>query len=265
MLLWTPPLLAEEPPVLELDLAVQPVLSANATHDRYLPLTRYLSEITGYRINLVTAPNFVAYWQGMLRRDRAPDLALDASHFTGYRAKYLGYKILARIPDKVSYSLVTRDDDLVMDPDEIIAEPIASFSSPGMGAVLLDQMFPNVFRKPVVIEMSGTEDAVRALKEGRVRAAFIPSRLVGAFPGLFVVTTTTQHEAPALSAAPSVSIEARRRLSETLLNMQHTEAGRVALEQSAIQRFDAPVVGEYLPDAELLSAYWPMGPHRLAR
>ncbi|MCB1735141.1 MAG: PhnD/SsuA/transferrin family substrate-binding protein [Gammaproteobacteria bacterium] len=255
------PVHADEP-VVELDLAIQPVLSANATHDRYLPLARYLSEITGYRINLVTSPNFVAYWQGMLRSDRAPDLALDASHFTGYRAKYMGYKILARIPDKVSYSLVTRDDDLVMDPNEIIAEPIASFSSPGMGAVLLDRMFPSVFRKPVVVEMPGTEDAIRALREERVRAAFIPSRLVGSFPGLFVVATTEQHEAPALSAAPSVSIEARRRLAETLLNMQHTEAGRLALEQSAIERFDTPTEDAYLDDAKLLTAYWPMGPHR---
>ena len=86
--------------------------------------------------------------------------------------------------------------------------------------------------------------------------------MLGGSQRKFVVATTEQHEAPALSAAPSVSIEARRRLAETLLNMQHTEAGRLALEQSAIERFDTPTEDAYLDDAKLLTAYWPMGPHR---
>ncbi|MCP5142866.1 MAG: PhnD/SsuA/transferrin family substrate-binding protein [Gammaproteobacteria bacterium] len=260
VLLGSPARAAEGP--LELDLAVQPVLSPEATHERYQPLADHLSLVTGYRIRLVTSPNFVAYWQGMLRLDRAPDLVLDASHFTGYRVEYMGFEVLARIPDKVSYSLVTRDDDLVMEINEIIAEPIASFSSPGMGAVLLDAMFPNVIRKPVVTDIASTEEAVQALREGRVRAAFIPSRLVNVFPGLFVVASTAQHSAPALSASPGVPIEARARLREALLNMTHTLAGREALQQSAIDRFELATPDEYTPDAAMLVAYWPLGPHR---
>ncbi len=90
----------------------------------------------GSACELEKSVNYVAYWQGIATGKNRPDMIFDAAHFTGYRMVYLDYEVLSKIPDKVSYSLVTLDDNSVIDAVELVGKSDAGFSDPGLGAMI---------------------------------------------------------------------------------------------------------------------------------
>ena len=85
---------------------VQPFQSSVDTKRVYLPLAKYLSSMTGHKIELKTSPNFLAYWQSMKKGQY--DLILDAAHLTDYRAEKMEYTVLAKVLDVVSLSTYWR-------------------------------------------------------------------------------------------------------------------------------------------------------------
>jgi len=126
----------------ELVLAVQPVLDEGLTRKAFQPLCDYLAQATGRPCRLLTSPNFYAYWD-TVRLGTAFNLVLDAAHFTDYRAQKLGYHVLAKIPDTVTYSLVTRDSELLLDAGDLVGKRVATLGIPSIGAARLNGLFPN--------------------------------------------------------------------------------------------------------------------------
>ena len=74
-------------------------------------------------VKLVTAVNFLAYWETM-KKNNTYDLIVDAAHFTDYRAERMGYSVLAKIPDVVSYTIVTSQDADVLEARDLIGKTI---------------------------------------------------------------------------------------------------------------------------------------------
>ncbi len=232
---------------------VQPILPPAQTRAAFQPLADYLSRATGQQIRLVTAVNFLAYWARMKRGDY--DLILDAAHFTDWRVKNMDYVVLAKIPDTVSYSLVTGEDTLVLEPTELIGKTVATIGSPSLGAVRLSQLFPNPLRQPVAVEVDNSRQAIDAVLKGRAVAAIVPSPLVGAFP-LNVVTTTDPVPHIAMSASPDVPEPVRKAIRKALVEADRTPAGQAMLKAINFPRFvpaDAKVYDGY---ARLLEGVW---------
>jgi hypothetical protein len=135
-----------------LSFAVQPVLSEAKTRAAYAPLVKYLEQEAGVKITIKTMPNFMAYWD-RVRRKEGYDMVLDAAHFTDYRASKYGYRVVAKIPDSVSYSLIVKTDNFVFEPAELTGKRIATLGTPSIGAARLSTMFPNPVRQPIVVEV----------------------------------------------------------------------------------------------------------------
>jgi len=226
---------------------VQPILPPAQTRKAFQPLADYLSQATGQEIRLVTAVNFLAYWARMKRGEY--DLVLDAAHFTDWRVKNMGYVVLAKIPDTVSYSLVTDESTLVLEPSELVGKRLATIGSPSLGAVRLAQMFPNPLRQPVAIEVDNSRQAIEAVLKGRAVAAIVPSPLVGAFP-LNVVTTTEPVPHIAFSASPEVPP------GEALVTAERTPAGQAMLKAINFPRFEPADAQLYDGYARLLEGVW---------
>lgn len=257
-LIASQPTLAQDKPLV---LAVQPVISENAALDRYRPLARYLSQTLGTQVKLQTFNNFVSYWQGIVGGHHQPDLILDAAHFTGYRAAYLDYTIVARIPESISYTLVTTDEQQVLEADELVAKPVASLGAPSMGAMMLKSMFPNLLRKPILVEVKGSHEAILKLRAGEVTAALIPTRTINQYDDLNVVESSKSYPAPALSVAPWVTQETKASIRKALLNAHNTRDGKLALERSGIPLFVEANGADYEAATALLEQYWHTGPH----
>lgn len=243
----------------ELVLAVQPILDEAKTRQAFQPLCDYLSQATGRPCKLLTSPNFYAYWD-TVRQGTAFNLVLDAAHFTDYRAQKLGYHVLAKIPDSVSYTLVARSTDLLLDASELVGRRVATLGIPSIGAARLNGMFPNPSRQPVTVEVSAAEQAIQLLLDGKVQAAILPTPIVAqrmaSGGGIAVVLTTDPIPHIGLSAAPSVDANTRSALSRALMNAHASEAGKIMLKQIGFERFDAASASVYAGQAGILKEYW---------
>ncbi|GAB4298151.1 MAG: hypothetical protein Kow0096_16650 [Thiohalomonadaceae bacterium] len=212
----------------ELTFAVHPVLPPSRTVEVYQPLVNYLSKATGQKIRLVTNTNFLTHWQAM-KRDKY-DLILDGPHFTDYRAKRMGYTVLAKLPEVVSYTLAANENQLILEPAELIGKTIATTAAPAIGALRLAELYPNPLRQPTIVETPDSEQAAELAVQGKVAAAMIPAPLVGRYPSLITVATTQQVPSPGISASPAVSAELQQALRRALLDAPNTPDGRKALE-----------------------------------
>jgi len=220
----------------EYTLIVQPIQSPKKTIESYQPLADYLSNVTGQTIKLVTARNFVSYWQTM--RKGKYDLILDAAHFTSWRIKKLKYKPLVKITSVVSFTLVTHVDNPVLGPDELIGRRLAVMASPSMGFVRLAELFPNDLRQPVIINVNNSQDAVEKIRTKKADAAIVPSRMVGGFDFLGTVEQTDQVPHMALSASPKVPADISNTIRKALIDAKNTPEGRVLLEKLVLESFD---------------------------
>ena len=153
-------------------LSVQPVLPADQVRQSYAPLASYLSAKTGHTFSIKTYRNFLTYWA---RMQKAKDMhfILDAAHFTDFRVQRKNYRVLVKLPDTVSFTVVTGEENFIFEMDELISRKIATMAAPGMGAVRLSSMFPNPVRLPFYLEASNSVDAVNKVLDGAVDAAVL--------------------------------------------------------------------------------------------
>ena len=229
----------------------QPILSPKRTVLSYQPLVNYLRKTTGLDIKLVTAVNFPAYWETM-KKGKEYDLIMDAAHFTEYRAKRQGYTVLAKVPDTVSFSLVTDEEELVLDSTELIGKKIASMSSPGLGGIRLAQMFPNPLRQPIIMETSNSLSAVEKVKKGEAVAALIPTPLLNGLSGLNTVITTDPVPHVGISAAPEISEDNKQAIKKALIEASKSVEGREMLKKINFPGFVDANAKTYLGQSALL-------------
>lgn len=236
-------------------LVVQPILPKEDLVRAYTPLANYLSERTGHNIRLVTAPNFLGYWERS-KQEGTYDFILDAAHLTAYRIDRMGYEPLAKLPDVVSFSLVTGPDTLLFEANDLVGKRVATLGSPSLGAVRIAEMFTNPMRQPVIVEVEDSAEAVEKVLSGEVVGAMIPTPLVQATPGLNTVITTPQVPHMALSAAPNVPAELKASVREALIEAGQTPAGRAMLEQINLPGFEPASARQYEGYSVLLQGTW---------
>lgn len=243
----------------ELVLAVQPILDEGQTRKVFQPLCEYLSKAAGRPCRIFTSPNFYAYWDNV-RQSKAFNLVLDAAHFTDYRTQKLGFEVLAKIPDTVTYTLVTRDNDLMLDASELVGKRIATLGIPSIGAARLNGLFPNPVRQPVVIEVGAAEMAMRMLLDGKVSAAILPTPIVSqqmaSGAGVSVLLTTDPIPHIALSASSSIDANTRTALRNALLNAHTRDDGKSMLKLIGFERFDPASTAVYAGQGKILKEYW---------
>ncbi len=232
-------------------LSVQPVLPPDQIKQNYSPLARYLTEKTGHTFSIKTYRNFLTYWA---RMQKATDMhfILDAAHFTDYRVQRKGYRVLVKLPDTVSFTVVTGEENFVFEMEELISKKIATMASPGMGAVRLNGMFPNPVRLPFYIEASDSVDAVKKVIDGHADAAIIPSPLVGNYESLNSVVSTDPVPHMAMSASPEVPDEVVLAVKQALMDATKTPEGKKMLEAMKIEYFEDADAKVYAGYAQLL-------------
>ena len=239
----------------QFNLFVQPVQSQEVTEKAFAPLARYLASQTGQEYRVMTTLNFVTYWQRM-RRGNEFDLVLDAAHFTDYRIKKMGYEVLAKLPDTVSYSLVTDESTLLFDADELIGKRVATAPSPSLGGVRLTQLYPNILRQPVSVPTNNFSDALNKLRKKAITGALVPTPLVNNDSTVNTVLTTEPVPHMALSASKKLNSDLKDKIRKALLNAYKTPEGQVMLKEINFPRFEATSAREYDGYADMLEEVW---------
>ena len=222
----------------EYTLAIQPILPQEELKKNFQPLADYLSKETGHSITITTQRNFLFYWTKMRKGKKGFDLVLDAAHFTDYRIKAQGYTVLAKLPDTVSFSIVTHEDNFIMDEEELIGLRVATMPSPSLGSLRLEELFTNPMRIPIYIWETNTTVAVEKIIAGKIDAAIIPTRLASTYDNLNIVLTTEPVPHMGLSASPTVPADVAEKIRQSLVNANTTESGKKMLALLKVDNFE---------------------------
>lgn len=236
---------------MDLALSIQPILPKAEVIKAYTPLAEYLSSETGQNITVKGYLNFITYWADM-RRKKGFDLVLDAAHFTDYRVQKFNFKVLAKLPASVSFSLVTHEDNLILDQDELVLKKVATLVSPSVGALRLSAIFDNPMRQPRFVYARDANDAARRVIDKKVDAAIIPTALVGSYDGLNTVLTTEPLPHMAFSTSPDVPDDIRASIKKALINAKNTAKGQAMLAKLNFESFEDASAETYKGYSKLL-------------
>lgn len=228
----------------EYKLAIQPILPPAEIKVQYKPLTDYLSAATGDTITLSAFSSFKSYFRSMKRKNGF-DMVLDAAHFTNYRADKMNYSVLVKLPDTVSFSLVTGPDLLVFDAEELIPYKITTMVSPAIGGLRLKEIYPDPENSPAIVRAFNSNDAVDQVLDGRADAAMIPTPLVGKYENLNTVLTTDPIPHMAFSVSPDIPQSVANKLRKALVEATDTEEGRKMLSALSVTNFVTTSNDEY--------------------
>ena len=245
--------------VSELVLGVAPLLGETETRAQFQPLCAYLASAARLPCRISTRPNFLSYWE-MMRRGKEYNLILDEAHFTDYRAQKMGYVVLAKIPNTVTYSLIVPRAAKLDDPARLAGRRIATLGIPSMGAAQLNGLFTKPSKQPIPVEVDSAADGFALLREAKVAAAILPTPLVreeivrGAPFRVLLSTAPLPHMG--FSAAPDFSPELRQALRQALLNAHKTDSGRAMLAGIGLERFDPANATVYAGQGRILKEYW---------
>lgn len=238
-----------------LNLFVQPIASVAKTEQAFKPLADYLSRKLGTPVTVHTESSFLAYWERM-RRVEEFDLVLDAAHFTDYRVKHYDYQVLAKVPDTVSFSLVTSQDLLALDASDLIGLTIATAASPSLGGVRMAELYPNPMRQPKLVSVDNFQTALDKLHSNAVRAALVPTPMVRNDNNVNTVLTTKPVPHMALSASPRLDSNTRDTVRRALLDAQKTPEGQAMLTALNYSQFQPANNRMYNGYAKLLAGVW---------
>ena len=241
------PVRAAEP----LQMAIAPFLPEAELSEAYTPVADYLSRRLGQPVELKLFPNYLSFWEAT-RGGSEFDIALDAAPVTDFRVQRQDWQVVARFDGEVTQSLVTRDDDLVLSPRELVNKRVAVQPSPSVGALVLYQLFPNPVQQPTLVFEQTNRDVAAAVLEGKARAGVIPTPLVGGYTGLYPVVTTEPLPFLGFSVSPDMNERTRKALQQALLSFPETEEGQRILEEQSLTDIVPATNRYYAGNAELL-------------
>ena len=236
------------------NFVVQPIYSPAKMKAIYQPMANYLNKETGHTFNIVTAKSFISYWAKMKKGQY--DLILDAAHFTDYRIKNMHYTVLAKIPDTVSFSLISHDEELVLNYNELIGKEVVTLPPPSLGSVRLAQMFPNPMRQPLISSSDSALDAIKNVKNRKYFAALIPTPLLNQHNDVNIIDTTLSVPHMAISASPKINKSLQNKIRHVLINATKSKEGRAMLKLLNLPAFQATSAKVYRGYEQLLSGVW---------
>ncbi|HSH85145.1 MAG TPA: PhnD/SsuA/transferrin family substrate-binding protein [Guyparkeria sp.] len=241
------PAQAKEP----LQMAIAPFLPDTELNEIYTPVADYLGRRLGQPVELRLFPNYLSFWEAT-RGGSDFDIALDAAPVTDFRVQRQGWQVIARFDGEVTQSLVTRDDDLIFTPRELVNQRVAVQPSPSVGALVLYQLFPNPVQQPTLVFEKTNRDVAQAVLDGKVRAGVIPTPLVGGYPGLHPAVTTEALPFLGFSVSPDMDQRLREALRQALLSFAETEEGQRIIKDQQLTDIVPATNSYYTGNAELL-------------
>jgi phosphonate transport system substrate-binding protein len=236
-------------------LGLAPVLGYKETLKTYQPLADYLSRAAGIELELAPARGFLGYWAQM-RKPGAYDFVLDGAHLAAYRMEKMSHRPLAKVGGVLSFTLISRPDDLILDADELVNRRVAVMPSPNLGGLKVYSMFPYPARQPLMVEAKTAVDAIEAVRSGRADAAYVPTPMLTRYPEATVITSSEPMPNMTMTAAPEVPPVIAMSVARALLEARDSVEGRTMLKAVNISGFEPVGFQEYQGLAQELTGMW---------
>lgn len=237
-----------------------PTQSAERTISQYRPIAEFLSKATGTTVEIVPARNFLDYATRMRKGEF--DLIFDGPHFIGWRIDNLDHEVLARLPGRLNFVVVTRADDKAENAEDLIGRRVCGPAPPNLATMSFLEQHTNPVRQPIMVVAPGFGLALKCLKEGRADAAVMRDKFWAkqnqeGFKEVF--RTKNAYPDRGVSVSRSIDAETRTKLREALLAMAGNEVVGKALADiggAGEQGFVHATDEEYRGLGRLLREVW---------
>jgi ABC-type phosphate/phosphonate transport system substrate-binding protein len=238
----------------EYSFVVQPIYKPDKIKAIYQPFVEYLKKETGATFNVIAEKSFLTYWIKMKKGKY--DLIMDAAHFTDYRITHMDYQVLVKMPDTVTFSLITNSKEFIFDEKELVGKKLITFPPPSLGSTRLVKMFPNPLRQPRITSTNSAIQAIKAVQRGEYFAALVPTPMLNQFKNVNTVSTTQPVPHMAISASGSIDKELQSKIRVALLKASGSEQGRKMLNGLNITSFKTTTAKAYRGYEKLLAGVW---------
>ncbi len=252
--LWVLPVHAARKQII---FSTAPTQSPARTIQMYQPLADYLSRVTGMKVILKPASNFLEYIQNM--RKGVYDLVFDGPHFVAWRMRHLDHQVLVKLPGKLRFVVVVRKDaKRVNKLKRLAGRRVCAFSSPNLLTLGLLYEFPNPVRIPVIVKVRNFKDSLICVKSGRgvaavMRDKFWEKRKPEQKKGLRLLYTSRKgYPHRAFSISDEVDKKIQDKIRAALLSKGGVVAGQPILKRFRVKRFVPASDAEYRPMWRLL-------------
>lgn len=236
-------------------LGIAPVLDLKQTRATYTALAEYMSRAAKVKIELVPSRNFIGYWNTMRNPDSF-DFILDGAHLAAYRMQRMDHSLVAAIDGVLSFTLISRADDLVIEPEELINRKVAILASPNLGGLGIYDLFSNPARQPMMVEVKNAVDALEAVRDGRADAAYVPTPILSRFPEASVIVSSEQMPNMTMTASSRVPAEVLDAVRTALIQASSTDEGKTMLETINAVGFVKADEMKYVGLDDLLKGMW---------
>ena len=141
----------------------------------YTPLTEYLSQQTGKKVELIHPMNFLNYINRMKKGEY--DITFDGPHFTSWRIKHLQDTAIARLPGTIKIAVITKQEYTNINTlDDLVGRKVCAFASPNLLTMAYLDHYPNPARLPMITSARGTngfKGLIQCLKRNHAKAAVL--------------------------------------------------------------------------------------------
>jgi len=189
----------------------------------YGPIAAYLSEVTGKRVVYRHPGTWGLYRTEMLNGNF--DIIFDGGHFSDYRARKLGYHIVAKMPKLQEFVIIVQKDDKASSIDELAGHTFCAPPPPNQGALIALSRFSNPTRQPIVVPITGDfwKGVYDSVVEGRCRGGVLVMGNLQKYNtsgAVRVLYKTAPQPNQAWSVGPRVSPEDRAKIAAALISPQ---------------------------------------------
>ncbi len=243
-----------------LTFSTPPTQTAESTRYLYQPIADYLAKVSGKKVKLVIADNFIEYSQALL--DDKYDIVFDGPQFIGWRIKKRNHEALAKLPRKLNFLVFVREDAGINKLRKLAGKRVCGIGSPNLMTLGLLDMFPNPAAVPTIIPVKSFKQALVCVqKKGAVAAVvrnkFWHSRKPEQKKGLKLLYEAT-HDWPdrGFSINKSIDAQTRRKMHDALLDPQVRTVARRLFKKYKTRKFIPATNQEYAPLGKLLKPIW---------
>lgn len=146
----------------------------------YRPIAEFLTKATGTRFVYRRANNWLVYMRDM--RNGKYDLIFDGPHFVSWRVAKLDHSPLVRLPGKLAFVIVARNnDEVIFDLTDLAGYKVCAHAPPNLATLAMQTQFTNPVRQPQIYEINGFKNIFAELLKGNCRGAVIPFDLYARF------------------------------------------------------------------------------------
>lgn len=225
--------------------------SAERGEELYAPIAAYLSKVTGTKIVYKHPATWGLYRTEMLNGDY--DIIFDGGHFADYRARKLGYHIVAKIPTLQQFAIIVRKDDKASSVDDLVNQTFCSPPPPNQGALHALAVFKDPARQPITVPITSKfwPTVYKGVASGRCRGGILIMAILKKLNkngAVRILHKTPTQPNQAFSIGPRVSPELRAKIAAALIAPEASVATealrqRFKVGDSFVAANDAEYVG----------------------